>query len=55
MKAVPAIKRYFESNGGRKIEMSELKELTHEERQELGEMAAVELGKTFEPVVTKKK
>ncbi len=54
-KSIPAIKKYFESNGGRKIQMSEMKELTHEERQELGEMCAKELGEPFEAVEAKKK
>jgi hypothetical protein len=41
---VAAIKRFFEANGGRKIDMAELKALSEESRQELGELAAKELG-----------
>lgn len=40
---IVAIKRFFESDGGRKIEMKELQALSGEERQELGKLAAVEL------------
>ena len=34
-----AIRKYFEKNGGRKIEMSELKSLTPNERDELGKLS----------------
>lgn len=41
---VAAIKRFFEAEGGRKVTMSELKNLTNDDKQELGNLAAVELG-----------
>jgi len=41
---VKAIKEYFESGvNGRKVEMSELKELTAQERQEIADMCRAEL------------
>lgn len=42
---IKAIKTFFESGTyGRKVTISELKQLTIEERQELGKLAAAELG-----------
>ena len=41
---VIAIKRFFESNGGRKVGLEEFKQLTPEDRDELGPPAAKELG-----------
>lgn len=41
---IEAIKTYFEQNGGRKVTMTELKELTAADRAELGQLAAKELG-----------
>lgn len=50
MKPIVAIKRYMEADPhGRTVEMAELKELTTEERNELGELCCVELGQPFEP------
>lgn len=43
MSDVIAIKRFFEADGGRKVEMSEMKALTVEDRAELGPLARVEL------------
>lgn len=43
MTAIVAIKKFFESDGGRKIEMKELQALSSEERQQLAKLAAVEL------------
>jgi hypothetical protein len=37
---VPAIKKFFEADGGRKVTMEELKLLTNADREELGELAA---------------
>lgn len=46
--SMPAIKRYFESEPhGRKCTMEELKALSPEERTELGQMAAKELGEEW--------
>lgn len=45
MKTVEALKAFFESDPhGRKVTMDELKALTKEERAELAQMAADELG-----------
>lgn len=50
MKAIPAIKRFFEGGPhGRKVDMAELKELTHDERQELGRLCCEALGEEWEP------
>lgn len=56
MKAVQAIKKFFErpdaftvsEEGGRKLTIPELKELSSEDKRELGQLAAAELGETFE-------
>ena len=45
--ATQAIKKFFEADGGRRLSMEELKALTHEERQELGELSAKALGEEF--------
>ena len=42
---IKAIREFFSSNGGRKVGMGELKVLTDDEKQELGELCAQELGK----------
>jgi hypothetical protein len=43
--AIKAIKTYFEQGpSGRKVTMSELKELTTEERKHLGQLSAEALG-----------
>jgi hypothetical protein len=47
MKAMTAIKQFFEMSAGEAAR--ECKRLSHEERQELGSLACVELGTTFEP------
>lgn len=39
-----AIKTFFEADGGRRVGMDELKALSEKDRQELGELAAKELG-----------
>ena len=45
MSNVAVIRKYFsEGKHGRKVEMSELKELPLEEREELGDLARIELG-----------
>ena len=44
MSAVQAIKVFFEKDGGRKIEMSELKELAPEQRAEVGALCCAALG-----------
>ena len=44
MGRIEAIKTFFESNGGRKIQMAELKALSQAEREELATLAAKELG-----------
>ncbi len=49
MKAIAAIKAYFEADPhGREVSMSELKDLSKDERQELGEMCCEALGVEFE-------
>lgn len=49
MKAIPAIKKFMEREpNGRKVSMDELKELSKEDRTELGKLACVELGEEFE-------
>lgn len=47
MKAMTAIKKYFEMSAQEAA--SETKRMSHEDRQELGALACVELGETFEP------
>lgn len=47
MKAMTAIKKYFEMSAQEAAR--EVKELTHEDRQELGILSCVELGENFEP------
>lgn len=51
MKAIPALKKFFDDGGphGRKLTMEELKDLSKEDRQELGQLACIELGEEFEP------
>ena len=52
MKAIVAIKRFFEEGPhGRKVEMSELKELDMKEREELGRLCCGALGVEFEEKV----
>ena len=51
MKALVAIKTYFEMSAAEAAR--ETRELTHEDRQELGELACAELGTDFEPVEKK--
>ena len=41
---VIAIKRFFESDGGRKVGLEEFKQLTPDDRDELGPLAAKALG-----------
>ncbi len=48
IKGVIAIKEFFEKDGGRKISVSELKELSPEDRRELGKLSAEALGKELE-------
>lgn len=50
MKAMTAIKEMSAQEAAR-----EVKELTHEDRQELGTLACIELGETFEPTDPPKK
>lgn len=44
MTDVAAIKRFFEADGARKVEMAEMKELSLDDRKELGRLARVALG-----------
>jgi hypothetical protein len=44
MTNIAAIKAFFEADGGRKIEMNEMRALTVEERAELAQMCAKALG-----------
>lgn len=46
MSNVTAIKAFFEANNGRKVSMEEMKALSIEERQELGDLCRAELAKT---------
>jgi hypothetical protein len=45
-----AIKTFFEKDGGRKITMQELKDCSPADRQELGKLAAEQLGVTIQTV-----
>jgi hypothetical protein len=49
MKSIKAIKTYFEAQPyGSRVGMDEIKQLTSEERAELGRLACAELGEEFE-------
>lgn len=49
MKSIAAIKHFFESEPhGSRVSMDELKELSKEDRAELGQLACVELGEEWE-------
>ena len=48
MTGIKAIRTYFELDGGRKITMTEMKDLSKEERAELGKLACEALGETYE-------
>lgn len=48
MTRVQAIKTFFESDGGRRVSMDEMKALTPEDRKELAELAAEKLGVTLD-------
>lgn len=52
---VKAVRDYFEADGGRKVNMAELKALSKEDRIELGALAAIELGTTIAPTTAMKK
>lgn len=41
---IAAIKTVFEADGGRKLEMAEIKAMSNDERSALGKMCAVILG-----------
>lgn len=43
-----AIRRYFETDGGRKLTIIEIKALTIEDREELAPLCAAELSETLE-------
>jgi hypothetical protein len=45
---VRAIKQFFEKDDGRTVTMAEMKELTVQDRIELGKLAAIELGYELE-------
>jgi hypothetical protein len=45
MTNLKAIREFFEADGGRKITMSEMRELSTSERNELGQLCAKALGK----------
>lgn len=49
--AVKAIKTFFEKDDGRKVEVRELKDLSPQERKELGEMCATALGMKLESLL----
>lgn len=44
MKKFEAIRQFFAKDGGRPVNISELKEMKAEDRNELAELAAKELG-----------
>lgn len=46
MSGTVLIKNYFEANGGRKVEIAEMRALKPEDRTELADLAAKELGLT---------
>lgn len=48
MTPAKAIKTYFEQDGGRRVDLAEMKSLSREERNELGKLACEALGETFE-------
>lgn len=48
MKAIVAIKTYFDQPP---VTMEEIKNLSHDERQELGKLACEQLGEEFEPTI----
>lgn len=48
MTPMAALKTYIEKGGHRKLEISELKQLSSEERLELAKLAAEELGVELE-------
>jgi hypothetical protein len=49
VKTVQALKAYFEAEPhGRKIDMTELKALSKEDRHELAALACIELGEKYE-------
>ena len=49
MKAIEAIRKFFgEGASGRKVEIQELKELSVDERKELGKLCCEALGETVE-------
>ena len=49
MTVVQVIRSFFESGGGRKVTMDEFKALTTEERRELADLAAPQLGLVKSP------
>lgn len=49
MTGIKAIKVYFEQDDGRRVSLDELKTLSLKDRQELAELAAVELGVKLKP------
>jgi len=44
MSRIKAIKTFFEKDGGTKVTMGELKDLSKDDREELARLAAAELG-----------
>ena len=44
MTSIQAIKTFFEADGGKRVTMDELKKVPKDDRAELAELAAVELG-----------
>ncbi len=44
LNSISAIKKFFESSGGRKVEMSEFRALSMQERHELAKMCCAALG-----------
>ncbi|MDD5510870.1 MAG: hypothetical protein PHI12_08670 [Dehalococcoidales bacterium] len=47
--SITAIKSYFEADGGRKVTLEEVKNLSKVERDELAQLAAKELGEEIAP------
>lgn len=48
MKNIECLKKFFEAESGKKIQLAELKALTQVEREELAALAAKEMGVVLE-------
>lgn len=51
MTNLAAMKKYFEMDGGRKLDIKEVKALSAEEREELGKLCCEALGETHETMI----